>query len=363
MIKNKITRRLRSRSLVRMYSALLAILTGLITGLVILIFTNPVQALPAFFTMLLSGFSRGTSSLGNVIYFATPIILTGLSVGFAFKTGLFNIGATGQMLMGAFIALFIGVRFTWLGPTQWFFALIAAGVFGSLWAILPGILKAFKGVHEVVSTIMMNYIALFFVNYLVKNSIYNNLKNESLPINGNAIIPKFGLDKIFVHSNIQGGFIIAIVCTFIIYFILNKTVFGFELKAVGLNKDASKYAGIDEKKSILYSMMIAGALAGLAGGVLFLTDAGKYLKVHDILPAEGFMGISVALLGLTEPIGIFLSGLFFGYLKVGGQDMQLYDFAPEVIDVITALIIYCSALSLVFEKLAVKVFKLREEGE
>ena len=362
-MKKKIIKQLRSRTLLKVYSSLLAILTGLLIGYIILLFTNPLQATPAFFTMLFSGVSSGTTSLGNVLYFASPIILTGLSVGFAFKTGLFNIGATGQLLLGAFVALYIGVNFTFLGPFQWLIAIIGAAIAGSLWAVIPGMLKAYRGVHEVVSTIMMNYIGLFLVNYLIKATIYNSLKNETEPVLGNGIIPKFGMDKIFVNSNIQGGFVIAIICTIIVYIILNKTVFGFELKAVGKNKSASKYAGVNEKKSIVYSIMIAGALAGIAGAVLFLTDAGKYLKVHDILPVEGFMGISVALLGLTEPIGIFFSGVFFGYLKVGGQEMQLYDFAPEVIDVITALIIYCSALSLVFEKLAIKIFKLREEGE
>lgn len=359
----KILYNIMSIKYISIYSALLAILAGLMVGLITLLISNPAQAFPAFTALLLSGFSQGSISIGNVIYYSAPIILTGLSVGFAFKTGLFNIGATGQLLAGSFVAIFIGINWVWLGPFQWITGLIFAGLAGGLWALIPGLLKAFRGVHEVVTSIMMNYIAMYFVNFLVKNTIYHKLKNESLPVDPNSWIPKMGLDKVFPHSNIQGGIVIAVIAVFVVYFILHKTVLGFELKSVGLNSFASKYAGINEKKSIILSMVIAGALSGLAGAIIYLTSSGRYLKVVDTMPSEGFMGISVALLGLTEPVGVFLSGLFFGYLKVGGQDMQLYDFAPEVIDVITSLIIYFSALSLVFQTWAIKVFRLKGKEE
>ncbi len=350
--------------MLRVYSSLLAIVAGLLTGLIVLSITNPGQAWAAFNTMLFAGFRRGLRSVGNVVYFASPIILTGLSVGFAFKTGLFNIGATGQLLFGTYAALHIAIRWTFLGPFAWVVGLAAAVIAGALWGVIPGILKAYKGVHEVVSTIMMNYIALFLVNFLVRRNIYNSLNNESLPVPRGGIIPKFGFDRVFAGSNIQGAFVVAVVATVLIYILLNKTVLGFELKAVGLNRHASRYAGIDEKRRIVIAMMVAGALAGAAGAGIFLSDSLTFLKVHDTMPTEGFMGISVALLGLKEPIGVFLAGLFFGYLIVGGQTMQLFDLAPEVIDVITGMIVYFSALSLVFESLAVKVFrKLTREGE
>ena len=353
--------RMKNRIGVEVYSALLAILAGLAVGLLTLVVTNPMQAFPAFAAMLFSGVSQGTVSLGNVVYYSAPIILTGLSVAFAFKTGLFNIGATGQLLIGAFVAIYIGVECPRLGSARWVVALAAAGLAGGLWAFVPGALKAVRGVHEVVTSIMMNYIGLFLTNYLIKHSIYNSLKNETLPVPPGAYIPKMGLDRIFAGSNIQGGIVIALLAVAAVSFILKKTVLGFELKAVGANMHASKYAGISERKSIILSFVISGVLAGLAGGIIYLTDAGRYIKVQDIMPVEGFMGISVALLGLTEPVGVLLAGLFFGYLKVGGQDMQLYDFAPEVIDVITSLIIYFSALSLVFGKWAVRLFRLGKE--
>ena len=150
---------------------------------------------------------------------------------------------------------------------------------------------------------------------------------------------------------------LAIVGTLIIALLLKRTVLGFELQAVGFNRHGSLYAGIDEKSRIVMAMMIAGGLAGAAGAGIYLSDSLTFLKVHDILPTEGFMGISVALLGMKEPVGVFLAGLFFGYLKAGGQTMQLFDLAPEVIDVITGMIVYFSALSLAFELLAVRVYR------
>jgi len=136
---------------------------------------------------------------------------------------------------------------------------------------------------------------------------------------------------------------------------LQKTTFGYELKACGSNKNASKYAGINEKKSIIFSMVIAGALSGLGGGLLYLSGSGKYLQVLDILSPEGFSGISVALLGMSHPIGILFSGLFIAHLTVGGFNIQLYNFVPEVIDMIIAVIIYCGAFALLFKQLINKL--------
>lgn len=355
--------KIRSHKLLNLYATLFAIVAGLLSGLFILLLINPSQAFPAFSTLLFAGFSNGLTSVGNVIYYATPIILTGLSIAFAFKTGLFNIGATGQLLIGGYIALFIGIRGTVLGPFAWLFGVIAAAIAGALWAYIPALLKVKRNVHEVVTTIMMNYVALFLVNYLVKNTIYNPLKNESLPVPSNGVIPKFGLDILFRGSNIQGGFIIALILIGIVYFILNKTVFGFELKAVGLNKEASRYAGINERNRSIQSLMIAGSIAGIAGATIYLSDSMTFLVVQNVLPTQGFMGISVALLGLNHPMGVLLSGLFFGYLTIGGQKMQLFGLAPQVIDVITGMIVYFSALSFIFSKFAIKLLKVRSEGE
>ncbi|HBV68026.1 MAG TPA: ABC transporter permease, partial [Clostridiales bacterium] len=163
--------------------------------------------------------------------------------------------------------------------------------------------------------------------------------------------PKAGLDKLFNTGNLNIGIIIAILAVIIIYVVLHKTTFGYELKACGSNKSASKYAGINEKKSIVFSMVIAGALSGLGGGLLYLSGSGKYLQVLDVLAPEGFSGISVALLGMSHPLGILFAGLFIAHLTVGGFNIQLYNFVPEVIDMIIAVIIYCGAFALMFKQL------------
>ncbi len=337
---------------------IIAIAIGLLFGLGILLVSNPGQALDGFITILTGAF-RDMRSLGRIMYFATPIILTGLSVGFAFKTGLFNIGAPGQFILGAFGAVLVGIKLPQLGGVHWLVALLAALVLGAFWALLPGLLKAFANVHEVIASIMMNYIGMYLVNYLVQNNIYDRLRNQSLGVARSAVIPRWGLDKVFPRSNVNAGFFIALLAAIVIYIILNKTAFGFELKAVGYNRDASKYAGINEKRNIVLSMVIAGALSGLGGGLLYLAGTGKFIEVVDVLAAEGFTGIPVALLGMSNPIGIIFAGLFIGYITVGGDYMQLYDFVPEIIDIIIASIIYFSAFSLIVRNIIQRRLKLR----
>lgn len=345
-------------------SSIFAIVIGLFVGLVVLLLCNPSQALPGFGTILTGALTHGMKGIGQVFYYATPIILTGLSVGFAFKTGLFNIGTPGQFLVGGFGAVYVGILWTNLGRGQWVAALIASIIFGAVWGLVPGILKAYFNVNEVISSIMMNYIGLYLVNWITKSykPLFNNLRNESKNVAANAVIPKMGMDKLFPGSSVNGGIVIAILVVIIIYLVLNKTTFGYELKAVGFNKDASKYAGINEKKSIIMSMMIAGAIAGLAGGLLYLAGTGKHIEVKDVLGSEGFTGISVALLGLSHPIGVLFSGIFIAYLTAGGFYLQLYEFSTEIIDIIVAVIIYFSAFALIVKSMIGKFQKKKDGG-
>ncbi len=353
------------------YSSIFSILVGLLFGLIILLVSNPAQAVDGFVIILKGGFSTGAKGMGQVLYFATPLILTGLSVGFAFKTGLFNIGAAGQFIMGAFAAVYIGVHWTFLpAPWHWIVALIGAAVVGGLWALIPGLLKAYLNVHEVIATIMMNYIGMYLANYLVKLYVYDSKKGLSLNVAESAVLPKGGLDYIFYNplgstkdlSTVNCGIWIAILIAIVIYIILNKTTFGYELKACGYNPHASKYAGINDKRNIVLSMVIAGMLAGLGGGLLYLAGAnGRHIKVVDVLAAEGFNGIPVALLGLSNPIGIIFSAIFISYITQGGNYLQTLDFVPEVIDIIIACIIYFSAFSLIFRTLLPRFIKFRKE--
>jgi simple sugar transport system permease protein len=212
------------------YSSIFSILVGLLFGFIILLISNPSEAANGFVIILKGGFSTGAKGMGQVLYFATPLILTGLSVGFAFKTGLFNIGAAGQFIMGAFAAVYIGVKWTFLpAPWHWIVALIAAALVGGLWALIPGLLKAYMNVHEVIATIMMNYIGMYLANYLVKLTVYDSTKGLSLSTAQSAVLPKAGLDYIFYNplgstkdmSTVNCGIWIAIAIAIVIYIILN----------------------------------------------------------------------------------------------------------------------------------------------
>ncbi|MEG0051103.1 MAG: ABC transporter permease [Terrisporobacter sp.] len=368
---NKVKKLIRSEGFNNATSSLLAILIGLAFGFVILLLSEPSKALSGFLIILQGGFSTGAKGIGQVLYFATPLILTGLSVGFAFKTGLFNIGAPGQFIMGAFAAVYIGVKWTFLpAPFHWIVALIGAAIVGGLWALIPGILKAYYNVHEVISTIMMNYIGMYLCNMLVKLTIYDSNKSLSQNCAVSADLPKWGLDKIFSNtigtyrdiSTVNIGIIIAILVAILMYIVLNKTIFGYELKACGFNENASKYAGINEKRNIILSMVISGGLAGFGGGLLYLSGAnGRHIKVVDVLATEGFNGIPVALLGLSNPIGIIFSAIFISYLTLGGNYLQTLNFMPEIIDIIIACIIYFSAFALFLRSLLPKMIRKRED--
>ncbi|MBQ6842814.1 MAG: ABC transporter permease [Firmicutes bacterium] len=329
-------------------SAIMAVCAGLLLGLLVLLFTNASQAFPAFKTILFTPITGGRRQLGQVLYFATPLICTGLSVGFAFKTGLFNIGASGQFTLGAYAAIVTGVYCGFFGGVHWAVCLLVAALAGALWGSIPGLLKAYYNVNEVITSIMLNYTSMYIVNYLIVKTCYNQLKNQSANVLESALIPKFGLNKLFPGSSVGGGIIIAVLAAIAIYVLLEKTTFGYELKAVGLSRDAAKYAGINEKRGIVLSMAISGALSGLGGGLVYLAGAGKNLTVVEVLLMEGMDGISVALLGLSHPIGVLFAGLFFGWITVGGFNMQLYSFAPEIVDVISSTIIYFAACSLLF---------------
>ncbi|HOK42671.1 MAG TPA: ABC transporter permease [Thermoclostridium caenicola] len=342
-------------------SSIVAIAVGLMIGFIILLISNPARALEGF-AWIIGGGINSAKDLGNVLYYATPIIMTGLSVAFAFRTSLFNIGASGQFIVGALGAVLVGVKCTFLGSFQWVVGLLAAMVFGAVWALIPGLLKAYNNVNEVISCIMTNYIGMYLVNWIVKSTVYHQLTNRSLPVANEANIPKLGLDKLFPGSSINGGFIIAVLICIFAYILLNKTTFGFELKACGYNRFASRYAGISEKRSIIMAMVISGAMAGIGGGLLYLAGSGKYINVEDVLAPEGFTGISVALLGMSHPIGTLFAGLFIAYITVGGSYMQLAGFVPEIIDIITATVIYFAAFALIMRNLLQR-FRLRKGGE
>jgi simple sugar transport system permease protein len=245
-------------------------------------------------------------------------------------------------------------------------ALSAAMLAGAVWGALPGLFKALFNVHEVIACIMTNYIGMYLVNFLITRTIHDSMRNQTMEVMNTANLPGLGMDRIFrdgvIVSSINCGIFIAIGFAIIMYFVLEKTSFGYELKACGFNRDAARYAGINEKRSIIFSMTIAGALAGLGGALLYLSGSGVAITVVDVLAMEGFNGIPVALLALNNPIGIVFSGLFISYLGVGGFNMQLYDFVPQIIDIIVAVIIYFSAFALIVKGFITSLAK-RKRGE
>lgn len=343
--------------------SLIAIGIGLLIGVIIIFFTNTDNALTAISQFFKGPFNRGLTGFGDLLYHMTPLLMTGLSVGFAYQTGLFNIGASGQFMVGAFLAILVGVKLQGVVPDSilWIIALLAAGLGGALLASIVGILKAYRNVNEVITCIMLNYTSMYLINDLIKRfGVYNQMKNNTVSFS--TSIPKMGLDLIFPNTIAGGGIIIGIVCVVILTILLKKTTFGFELKGVGLNKHAARYAGISEKKSIILSMVIAGVLAGMAGGMLYLSGAGNHLSVQEVLPQEGFDGIAIALLGLSDPIGIFFAAFLIAYMKLGGQAIQTLGFSPELITMIIAMILYISALSVLFQRLLArrKIGKIRE---
>ena len=345
------------KGLSSMSASLVAILAGLIAGFLILLLSNPANAVRGLTTILIGGWNNGMKGVGQVLYYATPIIMTGLAVGFAFKTGMFNIGATGQLMVGGFVSIYVGATWTFLpGALHWVVALILGAMAGMLWGMIVGVFKALLNVHEVITSIMLNYIALYGINYLIKNShLYDSLKNQTVNVAANAVIPKAGLDRIFYimkgrlndPSSVNAGILIAIGLAILMYILLNKTTFGFELKACGYNRHASRYAGISENRAIITSMAIAGSLAGTAGALMYLAPAsGLHIHVEEVLVAQGFTGIAVALLGMSNPLGIIFSGLFIAHITVGGFYLQSLKYMKEIIEVIIGLIIYFSAFSL-----------------
>jgi len=345
--------------------SLIAISAGFVLGFVILFFVNSSKALDGLLMILKGGFTFGRSGVGQVLYYAIPTIMTGLSVGFAFKTGLFNIGASGQFMMGAFAAIYAGIKWTFLPPgLHWIAAILAGMLAGAIWGVLPGVLKALCNVNEVITCIMMNYIGMSLINFLIKATpgLYNGATNRTNSVAASAVIPKWGLTKIFPYNSLNAGLIIAILIGVLMYIILNKTTFGYELKACGYNKDAGVYAGIGAGRNIALCMIIAGALSGIGGAMLYLSGSGIYYSVVDSIAGEGFDGISIALLGLSNPIGIVVAAIFISHITVGGFNLQLLGFDAEIIEVIIAAIIYFSAFSLLFRNIMARLSKSKGEN-
>ena len=339
-------------------SALMAILLGLIVGFIVMLAAKPGSALAGFQNIVFGGFRR----IGDVFYFATPILMTGLAVGFAFKMGLFNIGASGQYTMGMFFALYVGFMWDLPSSIHWIVAVLAGMVGGMLWGLAPGFFKAILNVNEVITSIMFNYIGMYLVDMWIQGSsvmyVSNKTRTNYLP--ADVQIPSLGIPG----SNVNLGIILAILIAIILYIVLQKTTFGYELKATGFNKHASEYAGMKGKRNLILTMVIAGGLAGLGGAFAILAPsaiAGSSMTYEpiNIIAPNGFNGIAVSLLGSSHPIGIIFSAIFISHIQRGGTLASLVGYKPEIIDVVIAVIIYFSAFAMIMNTAVANFFKKR----
>lgn len=303
-------------------------------------------------------------NLGNMLFRATPLIMTGLSVAVAFKTGLFNIGAPGQYLISTMVTLMVALSI----PSSavpvgviWVLAFLAGCLSGALWGAIPGLVKALLNINEVLACIMTNWIAANLVTWLFdKGSLFESLQNHventktayiyKTSFNG-VETAKLGLDKLFPNSQVNGGILIAIGIAILIYILMNKTTLGYELKACGANRHAARYAGIADKRNIVLSMAIAGALSGAAASLYYLSGNTEFFwSTYQTLPATGFNGIPVALLAVSNPIGVIFTGCFMSMLDIVGLQLtNLTAYNEYITDVIIAIIVYLSAFSLVIK--------------
>ena len=300
------------------------------------------------------------TSIGNMLFRATPLIMTGLSVAIAYKTGLFNIGAPGQYLMGTMVSLMIALSIpsSSVSPILiWIIAFLGGSIAGALWGAIPGLMKAFLNINEVLACIMTNWIAANLVTWMFDISNFKNVVESTKSgyiyktTYNNVATAKLGLDRLFPGSQVNGGILVAILIAISIYILINKTTLGYQLKACGSNRHAARYAGIKDRRNIVLSMAIAGSLSGAGAALYWLSGNTEFFwSTYQSLPAIGFNGIPVALLAVNNPIGVIFSGIFMSMLNIIGLQLtNLTAYNEYITDVIIAVIVYLSAFSLVIQ--------------
>lgn len=338
---------------------LLSILLGFIIGALVLALAgyNPFEA----YGVLLDGIFGRARYLSHTIIISAPLILTGLSVAFAFRTGLFNIGAEGQYIIGSLAAVLVGYFLKLPAILHIPLTILAGMGAAALWGGLAGFLKARFGVHEVIATIMLNWIALYLNNFMIRQPSLHRIGSEaSQAIQDSARIDILGVWKSsaeglawraenpfigeILNTPVNFGILIAIVAAIVMSFLINRTSLGFELRSVGFNQDAANFGGVPVKRSMTVSMAIAGALAGLAGTIQVM-GVTRIITVLAAMEGNGFDGIAVSLIGANSPLGVVLAGLFFGALRYGGTKIQPALGAPrEIINIMMGTIVFFVAM-------------------
>ncbi len=343
---------LRNSGFQTILASLLCIVLGLLVGFIVLLVINPLGAAGAI-AAILKNFLYYPSSAAAMKYFGTTLVnasallMCSLSVLFAYKVGLFNIGAAGQYVVGAGACLYcaLGLKLPWI------VCLLAAVAAAALAGGISGALKAYFNVNEVISCIMLNWISLYCVNMLLVN-----VKEQSTPYttpltsgNKGALLPNMGLDKLFSNNEfVTIGLPLAVAMAILVWVVLEKTKFGYELKATGLNKHAAKYCGMKEQRNVILTMMIAGGLAGFAAGIYYLTGIEQWMVQQTSVPAMGFNGIAAAFLGGLNPIGTIFSSYFIQHITSGGTYVDKSMYCSQISDLISAFIIYLCGFVLFF---------------
>ena len=335
---------LKNQAVQSLLASLLCILVGLLIGYIVLLFINPAGAGEAIITVIKNFFYYPSKAavikyFGNTLVKTAPLLMCGLSVLFAYKVGLFNIGAAGQYVVGVAASLYLALAL----HMPWYVCLIAAMVAGALLGAISGLLKSYCNVNEVISCIMLNWISLYGTNLLL-----NNVKETASPytfnlvnVNASALIPSMGLSKLFAGNRyVTIAIPIAVIVAIMVWVILEKTKFGYELRATGNNKNAAKYCGMNEKRNIILTMMISGALAGLGAALLYLTGFEQWQCSQSSVPGMGFNGIAAAFLGGLNPIGTIFSSYFIQHITNGGAYVDKSMYCAQISDLISSIIIY-----------------------
>ncbi|MDC7242709.1 MAG: ABC transporter permease [Sphaerochaetaceae bacterium] len=357
-----------SEKTLTLISSLLSIVGGLLVSFLFLYILEWTKAesnfgLPSsvYWNFMVYGVDT-LSALIKVFYNAAPLIMCGLAVGFAFKAGLFNIGIVGQYTVGAFFALIAVLLWGW----PWWAGMIMAMIAGAFWGAIPGFFKAKFNINEVITTIMLNWTALYFTNFLlwslpnIRTQFPYNRTDKISYVNISGLLPDLGLQDLTGSDYANIGIFIAIIIAVIMHIVLNKTTFGYEVKACGSNRHASDYAGIKAKKTIIQTFIISGALAGIGGAISYLAGTIQFNAYTELL-SLGFNGIPVALLAMSNPLGTILSGIFIAYLQVGGQAFEGV-YSSEVTGIILSVIIYFSAFTLIISQF-IRKYRVRQQNK
>lgn len=336
---------------------LLAIVLGFVIGAIFLVVAGISPA--AAYGKLIDGvFGKPKFMVWTLVY-ASPLIFTGLSVAFSLRTGVFNIGAEGQFVVGSLAACIVGILVDVPAVIHVPLCLLAAAAAGFGWSYLVGLLKVKRGIHEVLSYIMFNWIAFYLSNYAVNTTVLHKEGNgeatKDVLLSARLLFPE-GILKALNCTGANWGFILAVIVAVLMWIIIEKTTLGYRLKAVGYNKEAATFGGINADQSILTALGISGALAGIGGAVQILGMSGRISQFAG-QEGYGFEGITVALIGGSSPLGCIFSGIFYGAMKYGGSKLTMVGAPEEVIDIIMGCVIIFIAISNVFKELLMKASK------